>query len=305
MAGFSARWSNLITKCWAPAPADRLSFNDIVAYCESTLVVVGGQAPPTAFSASPTSSSLSLGMLTSFGRSASMSPQASLSNHYAEPNLHGANNNSMTRQSLTHQASSMHQHQQHQLSQSFQSQAVRSQQPTISNNNNNNNNYVTTEDSPTRFVIENTVILNGHNGAVSCLHTNEGSDSVLSGSTDATIMVKYSVAINQSTVQASLLSWREQIWSDANGARLHAMTAHNAYVFCLETGDVQSTPVMISGSRDTSIRIWDQRGSMLLALNGAFRCSSICVSFCVSIGVFDSNAAPCKTQKAIRAACET
>jgi serine/threonine protein kinase len=96
------------------------------------------------------------------------------------------------------------------------------------------------------FVIDSTAVMAGHTGAVAAILSTNNGDTIVTGSTDQSI----------------------KIWQMSNSACASTFAGHAGYVFCLDSGVVRGTAILLSGSRDKTIRVWNGAGETLLALSG-------------------------------------
>lgn len=87
----------------------------------------------------------------------------------------------------------------------------------------------------------------GHTGFVCCVYANDDSDTLMTSSTDKSV----------------------RVWSLSRGTDCrHTITGHTGYVFAVTAAVVRSTPLMLTASRDQTIRILDQCGALLKVLSG-------------------------------------
>lgn len=86
----------------------------------------------------------------------------------------------------------------------------------------------------------------GHSGFVCSVYANDDSDTLLTSSTDKTA----------------------RVWSLSKGTECrHVISGHAGYVFAVTAAVVRSTPLMLTASRDQTIRVLDQCGALLNVLS--------------------------------------
>lgn len=111
-----------------------------------------------------------------------------------------------------------------------------------------------------QYVIHQSSVYRGHQGYVCCVHANQGSDTLLTGKKKRVCFFKKKK--NHTCFFVFFLGSTDgsiKVWSlDKLKSTMcrHTISGHDGYVFCLASGVVNDKSVLVSGSRDQTIRLW-------------------------------------------------
>lgn len=103
---------------------------------------------------------------------------------------------------------------------------------------------------------ENVSVMSGHTGAIQELHFSTDGSNLFTCATDSTVC----------------------IWDVPTGQRIKRLRGHNSFVNSVH-GTRRGTQMLVSGSDDSTIKVWDaRRRNALTTLNNKYQVTSVCFS---------------------------